>query len=69
MWLVADGATFAQGRMSKDKGPGLVAMTLGATFIRAGHGQATGRFEGVSAVRVMALDAIHVAFHDRVMLG
>jgi len=66
---VADDATFSQRDVLKDKWPSLVSMALGATLIPPGHGQPAGGFHDVRAVRVVALDAIHAAFEDRVALG
>src|SRR6185437_9100336 len=66
--VVANGAAFAQGGMFENEGPGLLAMAGGAVFIHASHGQAAGRFHDVHSVRVVALDATHFAFNDRVML-
>jgi hypothetical protein len=66
---VADDATFPQRIVLEDKWPSLVSMALGATLIPPRHGQAAGGFHDVRAVRVVALDAVHAAFNDRVMLG
>jgi hypothetical protein len=66
--LMADNAPFAQGGMLKDKGPGFLAMTLGAGFVPAGKRESARGFHDVHAVRVMALDAVHLAFHNGVML-
>src|SRR5437899_1960867 len=68
VWLMADGATFAQCLVVKHKWLGLLAMTLGATFVKLRHGQTTCRLENVPTVRVVALDAIHAAFSHRMML-
>ena len=54
--------------MFKHHGPGLLAVALGATFVLAGHGQATLGFEDVAAVRIVALHAIHPSFDNRMML-
>lgn len=66
--IVTDGAAFAQGFVLKDKWTGLVLVTLGAALILSSHCQAAFGFENVTAVRVVAVDAIHVTFDDRVML-
>lgn len=66
--VVADGATFTERRMFEDEGTGLFAMALRAVFVDARHGQATRWFHDVHAVRVVALDAVHFSFNDRVML-
>ena len=65
---VADDATFPQRIVLKDKRPGQVSMAWGATMLPPGHGQPAGRFHDVRAVRVVALDAVHAAFEDRVAL-
>lgn len=66
---VADGATFPHRRVLEDEGPGLFAVALAAVFILARHRQAARWFHDVHAVRVMALNAVHFALDDRVMLG
>ena len=43
-------------------------MTLRAVLVQPRHGKAARRLENVAAVRVVALNAIHLTFHDRVML-
>jgi hypothetical protein len=65
---VANGAAFAQRRVLEDVRPGFFTMTLGAAFIETRHGQSACRFHDVHPVRVVALDAIHLAFEDRMML-
>ena len=67
--VVAGRAAFAQGGMLEDKRPRLLAMALGAGFVGLRHGQAARRLENVLAVRVVALDAVHVAFDDGMMHG
>src|SRR5882724_6102646 len=66
---MTDGAAFAQGFMFEHKRPRLFAMTLGAAFIEPRHGQAIGWLEDVAPVRDMALNTIHAALNDRLMLG
>ena len=68
MRLVADDATLAQGGMFEDERPGFLAMTLRAGFVLAREREAARGFHDVHAVRVMALDAIHLAFDDGMML-
>src|SRR5208282_3835541 len=58
-WVVTGGATLPQSRMFESDRLRFHAMTLGAGFIAASHGQAAGRFHDVHAVRIMALDAVH----------
>ena len=62
-------AALAQGLMLENKGPRLIAMTLGTTFIDAGHCQTAARFVDIAAVRIVALHAIHAAFDHRMMMG
>jgi hypothetical protein len=69
MRTVAGGATLTQRVVLEDKWPGLVSMAWGATLIAPRHGQPAGGFHDVRAVRVVALDAVHAAFPDRVVLG
>jgi hypothetical protein len=67
--IMASRAAFAQRWMLKDEGPGLFAVALGAGFIQARHRQATGRFEDVAAMGIVALDAVHLLLQNRVVLG
>ena len=67
--IVASGAAFPQRGVIEYEGPGLFPVAPGAGLVRAGHGRAAGRFHNVQAVRIVALDAIHLAFGDRVVLG
>lgn len=46
----------------------LFSVAVRARFIHARHGETTVRFHYVRAVRIVALDAVHFAFKDRVML-
>ena len=39
VWIMAQRAAFAHGRVFKDKGARLVTMTLRAAFVLPGHGQ------------------------------
>jgi hypothetical protein len=67
--IVAGDTTFAQRVVLEDKWPCLVPVALGATLILPRHGQSAGGFHDVHAMRVVALDAVHVAFQDRMVLG
>src|SRR5262252_8983593 len=69
VWVVANGAALPQSLMLEDKGPGLFAMAPGAILVEPRHSQPAGSLKDVTAVRIVALHAIHVAFEDRVMLG
>jgi hypothetical protein len=67
--IVADHASFTQRVVPEDKRPRLIPMALGATLILPRHGQPAGWFHDVQPVRVVALDAVHAAFQDLVVLG
>ena len=62
------GATFAERGMFEDVRFGLFAVTIGTRFVHTRHGEAAVWFHDVGAVRVVALNAVHFAFEDRVML-
>ena len=66
---MAGRATFPQRRMLEDKRPRLLAMAFSAGLVELRHSQPLFRFEDVFAVRVVALDTIHVAFDNRMMNG
>ena len=66
--IVADGATLAQSGMLEYVRPRLLSMTGGAIFVQARNCQSTCGFHDVHAMRVVALDTIHFAFENRVML-
>jgi len=68
MRIMADGATLPQRFVFEYKRPRLLAMALGTRFIEPRHGEAARRLENVPSVRVVALNAIHPAFDDRMML-
>ena len=65
---VTDDAAFAHCPVVKNERAGLAAMTLRAAFIVPGHGQSARRLENITAMRVVALHAVHVAFDDRMMV-
>jgi hypothetical protein len=65
---VAGDAAFPVGLVFEDERPGLFAMAGAALFVEAGHAKAAGRFEDFAAVRVVALDAVHLPFEHRVVL-
>ncbi len=67
--VVANGAAFPQRFVLEDKGAGLLAVALGATFVEARHRQPLGSLEDVRSVRIVALDTVHSAFQHRMMLG
>lgn len=66
--LMADHATFTHRFVFVDERTRLLAMALGAGLIQPRHGQTGTEFQDVFAVRVMALDAIHLAFHHRMVM-
>lgn len=66
--IVADDAAFAQCRMIEHVKPRLLAMALRATFVEPRHRESAGGLHDVRAVRVVALDAIHLTFDDRMMM-
>jgi hypothetical protein len=73
--IVTNRASLSERFVLKYKWAGLFAMTLSAVLIQARHGQAPGRsaasatwLKDVAAVRIVALNAIHVSLHDRMML-
>lgn len=66
--VVAADAALTQCVMLEHNRPRLFAVTLRAAFIEPGHRESAGGFENVASVRIVALDAIHVAFDHRMML-
>ena len=65
---MADHATLTHGLVLKRERTGLLAMTLGAGFVHARHGESAFGFENVSAVGIVALHAVHPVFHDGMMV-
>jgi len=65
---MTDDAAFAHGGVFKNERTGLFAVALGAGFVLARHGETSGWFHNVHAMGVVALDAIHFAFKDGMML-
>ena len=65
---MTDRAALAHGGMLVHNRPGLLAMAVGTRFVQAVHGQSTCGFHDVHAVRIVALDAIHIAFGHGMML-
>lgn len=62
-------ATFAHGRVFKGHRLGLFPVTLGARLVDPRHCQTTRRFENLRTMRIVALNAVHLSFEDRMMLG
>ncbi len=69
MHAVANGTALAQRWMLEDKWTRLFSVTLRASLIGASHGKPSGRFEYVSPMWVVTLDAVHFPFEDRMVLG
>jgi hypothetical protein len=65
---VANGATLAESFVLENEWARLLAMTVTAVFVQSRHRQASRRFEDVRAVRIVALNAIHATFDNRMML-
>jgi hypothetical protein len=53
----------------EDERPRLLAMAGGALFVQARHPQSAGRLEDLTAVGIVAVDAVHLALDHRVVLG
>jgi len=68
MRVMACRAALAKGRVFENEGARLLAVALRAVFIQTRDGQSGGGLHDVAAVRVMALNAIHPLFRDRMML-
>jgi hypothetical protein len=66
--LMADDTAFAHGRVLEDKRTGLLLMALRASPVFAGERDFARGFHYIHAVWVVALDAVHPALDDRVML-
>ena len=65
---MTNGAAFAKRVMFEHNGLRLLAMALRAILVQPGHRQSAARFHDVAAVRVVALDTVHPAFQDGMML-
>ncbi len=61
-------AAFAQSWMFEYVWFCLFAVAIGTRFVHACHGKAAVRFHDVHTVRIVALDAVHFAFEDGVVL-
>jgi hypothetical protein len=68
MRLMADGAPLAQGLMDKNKWPHLLPVALRASLVQSSHHQTSAPFVNVHPMGVVALDAIHFAFENGVVL-
>jgi len=67
--LVASDAAFPHGFVFEHFEGALFAVALDTGFILSGHGEAAGRFHDIAAVRIVTLNAVHLAFHDGVPVG
>ena len=67
--LMTRRAAFAEGLVLEGVRHCLLSVALGTRFALAPRDQPTTRFENVHSMRVVALRAIHPAFHDRVMFA
>jgi hypothetical protein len=65
---VASRAPFAHRFMLEYERLGLFPVTLCATLVSPRHGESAGGSEYIHAVRIMALNAIHMAFENGMML-
>jgi hypothetical protein len=68
MGIMANSATFTQRLVLEHKRPRLLAMALRASLIQPRHRQSARRLHDVHPMRIMALDTIHFALEDRMML-
>src|SRR3954471_8358979 len=66
--LMTGSAALAQSLVLEDNTFRLLPMTAGALLIEPRHGETTGWFHNVDAMRVMALHAVHLAFADGMVL-
>ena len=67
--IVAGAAAFAERGVLEDNGLGLCLVALGARLVQTRHCQPSRRFHDVLPVGIVALDAVHFAFQNRMMLG
>ena len=66
--IVASRATLAKRGMFEDERSGLLPVTLSARFIQTASRKAPGRLHDILAVRIVALDTIHLSFANGVVL-
>ena len=66
---MANGAAFAQGRMFVHKRSGFPLVASGTSLIEPRHGQSAFGLHDVHAVGIVAINAIHLAFQHRMMIG
>ena len=68
VWLMAGGAAVLHRFVGEDEMTRLVAMTGDALLILAGQGNSVGLLENLAAVRIVAIDAVHLPLQHGVML-
>jgi hypothetical protein len=68
VWVVTNSTPFTQGRVLENEWTGLFPVTLAAVFVLTSHRQPAGRFKYITAMRVVALSAVHLLLQDRMML-
>jgi len=68
VWLMASRATFPQRFVLENEASRLFAMTARALLIEPRHGETTGGLHDVQPVRVVALNAVHLALTHGMML-
>ena len=66
--IVTNGATLAHGFVFEDKRPSLIAMTFGAGLIEPRNAESAGWFHDVSAMWIVTLYTVHLAFDYGMML-
>lgn len=66
--VVTHDAAFTHGLVLENKRPRLIAMAGGTGLVQLRHCQSAGGFHDVVPMRVVALDAVHLAFDDGMMM-
>jgi len=69
MLVMTSDAAFSHGLVFEDKRARMLQVALRALLIPASHRETGRRFEDFHPVRVMTIDAIHLPFNDRVVMG
>lgn len=68
MHVVANDTALTKRLVLKDKRLGLLLMAFGAGLIPLGHRESACRFEDLFAMGIVAIDAVHLAFDNRVAM-